>query len=61
MDLILFVMGIILLIVGLINILLRWCCDDAQMISWSMFIGGIIFTIIGYVISPINEINLVFG
>jgi len=50
MDLILFVIGIFLLVFGLINILLGWRCYDAEALSWLIFIGGIIFTIAGYIV-----------
>ena len=41
------IIGIILLIVGIINILLGWRCYDAEAMSILITIGGIIFTLIG--------------
>jgi len=53
MDLMLFGIGIFLLVFGLINILLGWKCYDAEALSWFIFIGGVIFTIVGYVIEEL--------
>jgi len=58
MELMLIGIGFILTILGIINILLRWCCTDAEMISWFMFIGGIIITILGYIVAPLSEVTL---
>ena len=57
MELGILILGIVLLVCGFINILLRWCCDEMQMISWLMFIGGIIITVFGYISEPISKLN----
>jgi len=57
MDLLLFIPGILVTITGLIFILLRFCCDDMVFISWYMFIGGIILTIVGYISEPITQVG----
>lgn len=51
------ILGICLAIFGLINICLRWLCDEMIFISWFMFIGGILITITSYFATPINIIN----
>jgi len=54
MDLIILVLGIVLLISGIVMIWLRWCCDEMVALSWLMFFGGILLTIVGYFGEPIN-------
>jgi len=58
MDLIVLVFGIFFIIFGLINIWLRWCCDDMEALSWFMFIGGIVITIIALFSTPVFEIKI---
>jgi len=57
MELGIFILGLVLLICGFINILLRWCCGEMQMISWLMFIGGIVISILGYISEPLFKLN----
>jgi len=57
MDLMMFGIGIFLTITGAILIWLRFRCDEAVAISWFMFIGGIILTIVGYIATPITEVS----
>ena len=41
------IIGIILLVVGIINILMGWRCYDAEALSIFITICGLIFTLVG--------------
>jgi len=57
MELTVLILGVVMLICGFVNILLRWCCDEMQMASWLMFISGIFITIFGYISEPISNLR----
>jgi len=58
MEIISIILGLIITIIGLVLILLRFRCYDMEMMSWFMFIGGIIITIVGYISPPLSELGV---